>query len=56
MHKFKYRFLVGSMILTFMGAMLKLNGLPNYNASLIGGILNFGVFIYLLLTEKKEND
>lgn len=54
MKKFKYHFLIGSMILVFMGAMLKLNNMPNYMASLIAGILNFGVFLYFMITDKNN--
>jgi len=54
MEKFKYRFLLGSVIFTFMGAMLKLENYGNSRTSFIVGILSFLVFLYFQLTERKK--
>ena len=54
MNKFKYHFLAGSMILTFMGAMMKLENFDNYRPSFIAGILNFAVFTFLYMTDRRK--
>lgn len=53
----KYWFLMSFIILIIMGSLLKLNNYENFIASYIGGIINFLLFLILLLkgeTKVKE--
>lgn len=54
MYRFRYYFLVSSCILIFMGALLKLQHYPNYRASLVGGIANFLLFVFLQFRAKRQ--
>jgi K+-sensing histidine kinase KdpD len=54
MNKFKYHFLIASMILVFMGAMMKLENFTNYRPSFIAGILNFSVFMFFYMTDRRK--
>lgn len=54
MQIFKYRFLLGSSILIFMGVLLKLEHVGGYLPTLIAGILNFVVFLYLFFTDRRK--
>lgn len=53
MKKFKYYFLISSIILIFMGALLKLEGYENYKVSWIAGLIHSFIFVFLVVRSEK---
>ncbi|MBL7691638.1 MAG: hypothetical protein JNM41_08585 [Flavipsychrobacter sp.] len=54
MSKYKYRFLIGSSILIFMGSLMKLEHVGNAQPTLIAGILNFIAFLVFYVKDMQK--
>jgi hypothetical protein len=57
MRKFKYKFLVSSSLLTVMACTFTLEGHPSSYLTtffISAALANLAVFIYFIMTEKKE--
>ena len=54
MFRFRYYFLISSIILLTMGALLKIENYANYNCSIIAGICNIVAFAILSFRGPKK--
>jgi Ca2+/Na+ antiporter len=54
MYKFRYYFLASSLMLICMGSLQSNEGSSSYTSTIIGGILNFALFVYLQFMNKLK--